>query len=122
MFTAQERLALISRSLKSNSRIKLLIHRGLTVNLVKRIGASVIIRGLRAVSDFDYEFQMALTNRSLNANAETVFLMPDEKYTDLNSTVVKEIANFGGKLSPFVPAPVASALKRKIKELDHLPL
>ena len=77
--------------------------------------ADAIVRGLRAVSDFEYEFQMALTNRKLCADIDTVFLMPDEKYTYLNSSIVREIAKFGGDVSQFVPPHVQKELLKKIQ-------
>jgi pantetheine-phosphate adenylyltransferase len=76
----------------------------------------VVLRGLRAISDFEYEFQLALTNRKLNDTVETVFLMPGEKYTYLNSTIVREIARLGGDVSDFVPPVVKRAFDKKFKK------
>jgi pantetheine-phosphate adenylyltransferase len=88
---------------------------GLLVDYVRRKNATVIIRGLRAVSDFEYEFQMALTNRKMNQRIDTVFLVPDERYTYLNSTIVREIARHGGTISDFVPPNVRSRLTARLK-------
>lgn len=86
---------------------------GLLVNFMKKKNASIIVRGLRAVSDFEYEFQMALTNRKLYQNIETVFLTPAEKWTYLSSTLVKEIAFLGGSVKCFVPKNIEKALKSR---------
>jgi len=84
---------------------------GLLVDYAKANGIGIIIRGLRFISDFEYEFQMALMNRRLNPDIETMFLMPSETYTYVNSTLVKEIARHGGNVDSFVPKSVASRLK-----------
>lgn len=84
---------------------------GLLVEYARRAGATAIIRGLRAVSDFEYEFQMALTNRKLSPSLDTVFLVPHEKYTYLNSTIVREVARLGGDVSKFVPPVVRRYLR-----------
>ena len=86
---------------------------GLLVNYAKKKNANVIVRGLRAVSDFDYEFQMALTNRKMAPRIETLFFMTDYKYSYLSSSFVKEIARLGGKVSELVPGPVANKLHGK---------
>ena len=86
---------------------------GLLVEFARAEQAEAVIRGLRAVSDFEFEFQMALMNRKLDAAVETIFLMPKEEYTYLSSRIVKEIARLGGDVSSFVPACVAKALRRK---------
>jgi pantetheine-phosphate adenylyltransferase len=90
---------------------------GLLVDYAARNRATVIVRGLRAVSDFEYEFQMALTNRKLASNIDTVFLVPHERYTYLNSTIVREIARLGGDVSGFVPTSVQRRLVAKVKSL-----
>ena len=82
---------------------------------VEKRGAQAVVRGLRAVSDFEFEFQMALMNRRLNERIETIFMMPKDTYTFLSSRIVKEIARFGGDVSPFVPAHVRAALAAKLK-------
>jgi len=90
---------------------------GLTVDYVRQHGLRVIIRGLRAVSDFEYEFQLATMNRHLRSEVETIFLTPAEEYTFVSSTFVREIGVLGGDISPFVPPGVASALARKRAQL-----
>ena len=92
---------------------------GLLVDFAVKEGAGAVIRGLRAVSDFEFEFQMALMNRKLEADVETIFLMPKEEYTYLSSRIVKEIARLGGDVRAFVPACVAKALGRKLKRSDQ---
>src|SRR5881275_3397716 len=86
---------------------------GLLVEFAASEGAHAVVRGLRAISDFEFEFQMALMNRKLDAEVETIFLMPKEEYTYLSSRIVKEIARLGGDVSGFVPACVTKALRRK---------
>ena len=87
---------------------------GLLVSYVERRGAQAVVRGLRAISDFEFEFQMALMNRRLNERIETIFMMPKDTYTFLSSRIVKEIARLGGDVSAFVPPSVKEALKRKL--------
>src|SRR3989441_11281412 len=87
---------------------------GLLVEYVERRGAQGVIRGLRAVSDFEFEFQLALMNRKLNERIETIFMMPKDTYTFLSSRIVKEIARLGGDVSAFVPAHVVTALRKKL--------
>jgi pantetheine-phosphate adenylyltransferase len=89
------------------------VYRGLIARCLEERRATAIIRGLRALSDFEYEFQMAFTNRNMNEDAETVFLMPSAKYTYLNSTMVKQIAKFGGDVSTFVPECVTKRMVEK---------
>ena len=90
---------------------------GLLMDYAKSVNANAVVRGLRAVSDFEFEFQMALVNRRLAGDIVTVFLMPNEKYTYLNSTIVKEVAKFGGDVSSFVPELVNRKLKAKYEQL-----
>jgi pantetheine-phosphate adenylyltransferase len=116
MFTVEERIAMITNSIKKYRNVKVSSFNGLLVKYAKSQNAGIIIRGLRAVSDFEYEFQMALTNRKIAESITTVFLMPNEKYTYLNSTLVREIAAFGGDVSAFVPKYVLVKLKEKLKE------
>ena len=106
LFSAEERIAMIDELFKKNSRVSVDMFDGLLVEYAKRKKAVAIIRGLRAVSDFEFEFQMALTNRKMDSNTDTVFLVPDERYTYLNSTIVREIARLGGNVSDFVPPNV----------------
>jgi pantetheine-phosphate adenylyltransferase len=113
-FSAEDRLTMAREAFDSNERIEVVKYDGLIVNCLRKYKASAIIRGLRALSDFEYEFQMAFTNRNMFAAAETVFLMPSEKYTYLNSTMVKQIARLGGDISQFVPQCVAGRVMKKM--------
>ena len=110
LFSVRERLEMIRRSVKGIEGVEVDQFSGLVVEYAIRVGASVIIRGLRAVSDFEYEFQMALTNRKLAPRIDTVFLVPHEQYTYLNSTIVREVARLGGDISEFVPPGVRKKL------------
>lgn len=110
LFSLEERLDLVRDSFRDYPNIEVIRYSGLIVDCVKEHRASVIIRGLRALTDFEYEFQMAYTNRKLYEAAETVFLMPSARYTYLNSTMVKQIARLGGAIDSFVPEHVASEL------------
>lgn len=114
LFPQQERIALVKAVFSRNKRIKVLGFSSLLVDFAKKISAAAIIRGIRAVSDFDYEFQMALMNRKLAPEIETIFLMPSEKYIFINSSLVKEIAGLDGDISHLVPGVVAKALRKKI--------
>ncbi len=113
LFTLEERVGMLREATKSLEGIEVVPFSGLLVEFAKRVGATAIIRGLRVVSDFEYEFQMALMNRRLDKEIETVFLMPSEEYTYLNSSVIKEIASTGGDISEFVPEVVAERLRTK---------
>jgi len=116
LFTAEERCELIQNCLRAEfQNVKVSCFDGLVVEYAHRVGASVVIRGLRAVSDFEYEFQMALMNRHLDNDIDTVFLMPAEEYTYLSSSTVKEIARFGGDITAFVPEHVKVALMQKFR-------
>jgi pantetheine-phosphate adenylyltransferase len=113
LFSLAERRAHIESSVADIPRVDVRECAGLIVHFALEQGAAAIIRGVRAVSDFEYEFQMALTNRKLAEGVTTVFLMPHEKYTYLNSTIVREVARLGGDVSSFVPPLIAAALKQK---------
>ncbi len=113
---AGDRVKLLQKILINYPRVKVEYFKGLLVDYLKRKKAQVIIRGLRAISDFDYEFQIASMNRQLYPEAETVFLMPDESYTYLSSSLVKEIARLGGKVEGFVPEEVEKFLQKKLKK------
>ena len=113
LFTLEERLDLLRQTLGKQTRVRIGQFGGLLVDFAVAEQASAVIRGLRAVSDFEFEFQMALMNRKLQAVVETIFLMPKEEYTYLSSRLVKEIARLGGDVSKFVPAVVAKALTSK---------
>src|SRR3954469_23843891 len=116
LFSLEERLSLLRESLKQQSNVRIGQFDGLLVDFAAQEHADAVIRGLRAVSDFEFEFQMALMNRSLNSKVETIFLMPKEEYTYLSSRIVKEIARLGGEVTEFVPAIVAQALKTRLAE------
>ena len=112
LFSFEERVALI-RECVPDKRVEVQSFDGLLVDFAKRVGATVIVRGLRAVSDFEYEFQMALMNRNLVPHIETVFLVPAFDLTYLSSSLVREVARFGGDVSALVHPAVQQALKRK---------
>jgi len=111
-FNINERLEMAKAVLKGRSNVEVGSFDGLLIDYVKKVKAHAIIRGLRAVSDFDYEFQMALTNRKMDPDIETVFLMTDYKYSYLSSSFVKQIARLGGDVSSFVPKAVEDKLKK----------
>jgi pantetheine-phosphate adenylyltransferase len=113
LFTAQERADLIRSSLPENSGVRVETFDGLLVDFARQHGTFVVIRGLRAISDFEFEFQMALMNRRLEPRLETVFLTPQEEFTFLSSRLVKEVARLGGDIEAFVPSPAAEALRKK---------
>ena len=114
LFSWDERKKLVQQTVKGLMNIEVDVFNELLVQYAKRKGASVLIRGLRAVSDFEYEFQMALMNRKLAPELETVYLMPSEEYTYINSTIAKEVFTLGGKVDCFLPAVVVEALKKKL--------
>jgi len=115
-FTADERVQFLQSALKKHPKVKVACWEGLTVDFAKKHGASTIIRGIRATSDFDYEFQMALTNRQLAPQIDTAFLMPSENHFFLSSRLIKEIAQLQGAVGPYVPKLVAQRLKEKFKD------
>ena len=114
LFSLDERLALIRQSIQGEPNVTADAFDGLLVNYVDQRGGQAVIRGLRAVSDFEFEFQMALMNRKLNERVETIFMMPKDTYTFLSSRIVKEIARLGGDVSAFVPPHVVLALREKL--------
>ena len=116
LFSDKERLEMIREVVKGIKQVEVDSFDGLLVNYAKKRNATAVLRGLRAISDFEYEFQLALTNRKLNSTLETVFLMPSERYTYLNSTIVREIARLGGDVSDFVPPIVKKAFDKKFKK------
>ena len=120
LFSPEERVEMAREALRAVPHIEVVSYSGLVVDCLKEHGASAIIRGLRAVSDFDYEFQMAFTNRNMLASAETVFLMPSAEYTYLNSTLVKQIAMHGGDISAFVPEFVKLKILEKMVKSKSL--
>lgn len=115
LFSLQERIKLIQKVTANCKGVKVDSLDGLLMNYVKDKEIRVVIRGLRAVSDFDYEFQMTQLNRRLYSEVETIFIMPTEEYFFLSSAMVKEIASYGGDISQFVPSAVAKALKDKFR-------
>ncbi len=115
LFTQAERVALVKKAVAKLPNVKTDSFDGLLVEYVASKNAQAIVRGLRAVSDFEFEFQLALMNRKLDENIETIFMMPKDTYTFLSSRIVKEIARLGGDVRPFVPPHVQVALKKKLK-------
>ena len=114
LFTADERAELLAGAVAGWKNVRVSRFDGLLVAFASQQGATAVVRGLRAVSDFEFEFQMALMNRKLDEQIETIFLMPAEKYTYLSSRIVKEISRHGGNVDAFVPASVAAALRAKL--------
>jgi pantetheine-phosphate adenylyltransferase len=114
LFGFRERVALAGQVLKDIPGVEVMGFSNLLVEFVQEQGACAVIRGMRAVMDFDYEFQMALTNRKLAPQVETVFFVPSERYFYLSSSLVRELARMGGKLDCFVPEPVERALRRRL--------
>jgi pantetheine-phosphate adenylyltransferase len=117
LFTLDERLKLVRRGVQHLRNVEADSFDNLLVDYAEQRSAQAIVRGLRAVSDFEFEFQLALMNRKLNEKVETIFMMPKDTYTFLSSRIVKEIARLGGDVSAFVPAHVRTALARKLKNL-----
>ena len=113
LFTVEERLDMLRTAVGDDPRVSFEAFDGLLVDFARRAGAGMVVRGLRAVSDFEYEFQMALMNRQLNGRIETVFLVPAVDLTYLSSSLVREVARFGGDVGPLVHPAVAAALARK---------
>ncbi len=115
-FTLEERLDLLRKAIGDRDHVRVEPLDGLLVDFAIAQKSTAVIRGLRAISDFEFEFQMALMNRKLEASVETIFLMPKEEYTYLSSRIVKEIGRLGGDISQFVPACVAEAFGKKLKQ------
>ena len=116
LFTLAERHALVSRAIEHLKNVEADTFTGLLVDYVARRSGHAILRGLRAVSDFEFEFQLALMNRKLNERVETIFMVPKDVYTFLSSRIVKEIARLGGDVGAFVPSHVKDALARKLSQ------
>jgi pantetheine-phosphate adenylyltransferase len=114
LFSVEERVQMLRSSLEDVDRVSVTSFDGLTAKFARSIGAVAIIRGLRAVSDFEFEFQMALMNRRIEPEIEAVFLMPKNRYSYLSSSLVKDIAKRGGDISYFVPGPVEKALIKRL--------
>lgn len=115
LFSLEERIQMVKEAVKDVPNVSVETFDGLLVDFAKKNGASAIIRGLRAVSDFEYEFQMALMNRKLDDKIETVFLMPSEEYSYLTSSIIKVVGSFDGDISSLVPKHVHAMLKDKFK-------
>ena len=116
VFSLEERVAMAEHSLRDYANIRVLGFNGLLARFVDEVKAGVLLRGMRAVSDFEYEFQLASMNRHLIPDAETVFLTPSEQFSFISSSLVREVARLGGDVSEFVPANVQSALAAKWKQ------
>ncbi|PLV56855.1 pantetheine-phosphate adenylyltransferase [Thermotoga sp. SG1] len=116
LFSLDERKKLVESALKNVDRVRIDVHRGLLVNYLKKHGIKVLVRGLRAVTDYEYELQMALANKKLYSELETVFLTASEKFSFVSSSLVKEVAMYGGDVTEWVPSEVARALYEKLKE------
>lgn len=115
LFSQEERVEMIRDAVGKEPRLDVEPFTGLLVNYARERGIGTIIRGVRFVSDFEYEFQMALMNRRLSDQVDTIFLMPSEAHTFVNSTLIKEIARHGGDVAPFVPAGVAARVKAALQ-------
>ena len=115
LFSTKERVRMIQDIFLDQKRIEVKAFDGLLVDFVRKNDATIVIRGLRAISDFEYELQMALTNRKLAGDIETVFLMPNAQYSFLSSSVVKEIARLGGDITCFVPTYIEQQLQKKFQ-------
>lgn len=113
LFDEHERLAMATASLVHLPNVSVTVHAGLVVDFANEHGVDVIVRGLRAVSDFEYEFQIALMNRKLQSDVSTIFLMPHERYTYLNSSIIRELGRYRQDISDFVPRAVVDAMHRK---------
>lgn len=119
LFTVGERIHMIQEAIEGQHNAEIDTFDGLLVDYVKNRGSNVILRGLRALSDFEYEFQMALMNRKLDRNIQSVFLMTDYKWFYTSSTIIKEAASFGGDVSDLVPLPVNQKLKEKFSQAKN---
>jgi pantetheine-phosphate adenylyltransferase len=117
LFTLDERVFIAREAFKDLKNVEVMGFSGLLMNFVQQHGARVVVRGVRAVSDFDYEFQLAGMNRQLHPDVETIFMTPGEQYAYLSATLVREIAILGGNVSKFVSPLVAARLAEKVKQL-----
>ncbi len=117
LFSPEQRIALAQQSFVGHTNIKVVGYQGMTIDFCHKVGAKVIVRGLRVFSDFEYEFRMALANHRLAPDVEVVAFITDDEHTFLSSTTVREIASLGGDVSSMVPAHVNAALKSRFREL-----
>ena len=115
LFSTKERVALTKETVKEFDNIEVLSFEGLLVEFCNGIDCKVIIRGLRALSDYEYEFKMALMNRALNDKIVTLFMMPHERYTHISSSLIREVSSLGGDISSYVPKTVSNALREKFE-------
>ncbi len=118
LFTPEERISLVKETFKDHPKMRVVGYSGMTVEYCRKVGAQVIVRGLRVFSDFEYEFRMALANHRLAPDIDSIAFITDEDHTFLSSTTVREIASLGGDISSMVPAHVEAALKEKLKGLS----
>ena len=116
LFSIDNRVALATKALSHMENVEVIKFRGLLVKKCEELNCSIIVRGLRALSDYDYEFKMALMNRTLNNEIITLFMMPHEKYTHVSSSLIKEVSSLGGDMSKYVPEHVQIAIKEKLGE------
>jgi pantetheine-phosphate adenylyltransferase len=120
LFLPEERIALVTQALQDIPKIRIERYSGMTVDFCRKIGAQVIVRGMRVFSDFEYEFRMALANHRLAPDIESIAFITDEEHTFISSSTVREIASLGGDVSSMVPPQVNAALKNKLKHLGDL--
>jgi pantetheine-phosphate adenylyltransferase len=116
LFTAEERVELLRQVVGPLGNVEVRAFDGLSVQFVREVGARVMVRGLRTLSDMEYEFQMSLANRSLDADIETIFLMARVEYSHFSSTLIRQIGLFGGDLDPFLPPEVQGAVRARFRE------
>ena len=118
LFTLEEREEMINESIKGFNNVKVDSFSGLLVNYAKKVNSTVIVRGLRAVSDFEYEMQLTFMNKALDDNIETFYMMANKQYSFISSSIVKGVSGFGADLSKFVPKHVEERLEKKVKERE----
>ena len=118
LFSVEERVRILNEAIKDLTNVEIVAFSGLSVDFARQCKAKVIIRGLRAITDFEYELQMAQTNRVLAPDVDTVFLTTSLEYAYLSSTIMKEVANFGGDLSKFAPSEITEAVEEKLKKRE----
>ncbi len=116
LFSVEERVKILEKVTKDIEGVKIIPFEGLLVDFAKAMDADMLVRGLRAITDFEYELQMAQTNHKLDPNIETIFLTTSLEYSYLSSTIAKEVASFGGNIEQFVPAEIVGLVEQKIKE------